>query len=426
VSYLDALEQRLQATRGLLHYRLTLSESQSLRLGLRDNALGSVYAPLVYSAGWQGSFLVQWEDGKLSRGNLDGASLANCDAILAAARSAGIDDPDGANFLGPQQYPSTPVFSPETAQLVEHGSDSLLAVMRLAQQLAQEYQVETLTGGVGASASTSWVRTSKGLNAQEESTRFSWGLSFDSLLSDGESTRSPQEPQAIAERLRRTLSYLAPLRQEVAAPSGEGKIPVLLHPDAAWSLVGHYLLGNLSGEAVYHQQSAFWRADFDQSALVLRPDLSLEIDPMIPMGSDSFNFTSEGVPAGPQSYVQHGRLVTPILDLKYACRLGRPPTTPPAGAEGTILSGPTVSYLDLLSTIGTALLVFSFLGLHTQDRTSGEYSLTAPNAVVISRSQLQGRAKVTLTGNFFQQLQSESFRLVTFPGHHFPGMWLEG
>jgi len=80
----------------------------------------------------------------------------------------------------------------------------------------------------------------------------------------------------------------------------------------------------------------------------------------------------------------------------------------------------------LLSTIGTALLVFSFLGLHTQDRTSGEYSLTAPNAVVISRSQLQGRAKVTLTGNFFQQLQSESFRLVTFPGHHFPGMWLEG
>jgi PmbA protein len=64
------------------------------------------------------------------------------------------------------------------------------------------------------------------------------------------------------------------------------------------------------------------------------------------------------------------------------------------------------------------------LGLHTQDRSSGNYSLSTSQAVLVRNGKIQGRVKATLTGNLFEQLRDNTLRMVSFPGQHSPGFAL--
>ncbi len=67
------------------------------------------------------------------------------------------------------------------------------------------------------------------------------------------------------------------------------------------------------------------------------------------------------------------------------------------------------------------------LGLHTNDSTSGRYSLVAPQAQVYRAGRLRGRAKVALRGSLFEHLLDERTALVAFPWGRNPGLliWSE-
>ena len=74
--------------------------------------------------------------------------------------------------------------------------------------------------------------------------------------------------------------------------------------------------------------------------------------------------------------------------------------------------------------VDDAILVLSVLGLHTQDRTSGNYSLSTSQALLVRNGTVRGRVKATLNGNLFDQLRDNSVRLVRFKGQHSPGFAL--
>ena len=65
------------------------------------------------------------------------------------------------------------------------------------------------------------------------------------------------------------------------------------------------------------------------------------------------------------------------------------------------------------------------LGVHTQDATSGDFSLAAPQALSIEKAQLGGRVRPTLSGNLFDSLRSDAMRLVRFEGFTTPGLLFE-
>ena len=96
-----------------------------------------------------------------------------------------------------------------------------------------------------------------------------------------------------------------------------GVRPVILHPHVVDGFVLPTILHNLSGSNVAHGESFYEKAQFGSDALVFREDLSLRLDPLRPLRSGSYRFTSEGVPAARHTYIRQGRLVSPILDLKY-------------------------------------------------------------------------------------------------------------
>ena len=72
--------------------------------------------------------------------------------------------------------------------------------------------------------------------------------------------------------------------------------------------------------------------------------------------------------------------------------------------------------------LAVGALVLSVLGVHTQDFTSGDFSLSAPQTLVIGPTGLDGRLRATISGNVFELLRSPELALVRFPGEHTPGL----
>lgn len=424
MSYVDDLQAAFDSHADIANYRINLAERRSLGVGIRDNDVGSVYSPFSFSQSTGGGFLVQWQDGHLSRGNLDGNSLAILNHVLDNARQAAYDDPDAAQFLGPQQVHEVPLFADDVPQLFEERSSYLLDVVGELQALAQRYAAKTLNGGVGASVGTSWLRTSNGLDLSTTSTSFSYSASFDGLIGEGKSQRMIAPQADITEQITYAGDYLQHLRTPVDG-GASGTRMVVLHPDVAYSLFSYYVWGNLSGSAIYHGQSPFRIEEFRSRQQIFCDDLSVTVDPWLPLGPGSFMYTSEGLPSAPVTYLDHGRLTQPVLDLKYARRLELAPTTPPGSQQSVhIAAGEPLTWDVLRGDLDDAILVLSVLGLHTQDRTSGNYSLSTSQALRVRNGSVQGRVKATLNGNLFDQLRGNDIRLVHFKGQHSPGFAL--
>ena len=198
---------------------------------------------------------------------------------------------------------------------------------------------------------------------------------------------------------------------------------MLLHPDVVDEYVLGVLLHNLDGVSVAHGTGAFRKEQFGGTEVVLRSDLSLRHDPLVPMAAGAYRFSQEGLPAGPVTFIDQGRLVVPVLDLKYARRLGLAPTAAPAAMDTLFFEGPEpLSYGDALGRAAGGALVLNVLGVHTQDFTSGDFSLSAPQTLAIGPSGIEGRLRATISGNVFRILRSDDLALVRFAGEHTPGL----
>jgi PmbA protein len=292
------------------------------------------------------------------------------------------------------------------------------------QQLAERSTAKTLTGGVGVSMGQSWLRTSRGLALSTSGTSFSFSGSFDGIIGEGKSQRTVAPLDAIQAQIAFAGDYLQALRTSTTGISS-GTQFVILHPDVAYSMFNFYVWGNLGGSAVFHGQSPFSPDDFRDRKQVFRDDLLVRVEPWQPLGTGSFAYTSEGLPSAPTAYIDHGRLTQPVLDLKYARRLDLPPSTPPGSEESVSIQADTeTAWNEFQPQIGEAILVLSVLGLHTQDRSSGNYSLSTSQALLIRNGEIQGRIKATLNGNLFDNLRDPALQLVRFQGQHSVGFAL--
>jgi PmbA protein len=198
---------------------------------------------------------------------------------------------------------------------------------------------------------------------------------------------------------------------------------VLLAPRVVEAYVLGTLLENLNGPTVAHGEGHFRREEFGSGHAVLREDLGLRLDPLEPLRRGSYRFTSEGVPAAPCVFVERGRLLRPLLDLKYARRLGLAPTPLPLGLDTLHLEGrESLTLPEAMLAADGGVLVLAVLGVHTQDNGSGDFSLAAPQALAIRGGAVGGRLRGTLSGNLFRVLVDDAMRLVAFEDEHTPGL----
>lgn len=417
----DALRQ---AERGAypgvprLHgWRFDVSAGQQINLGITDNDFAGAYSPAANRAGLSGELYVIWEDGKISQTNLERRTLDDFPAQLAVWRATAYEDPQAAPLLGPRPAPAVEVYDPAVAALFTGGSEALFRVLRDAERAIRAYGVELLDAGLGVSLGQQVVRNSVGVDVAWEHTACSFWLSADSLYSNGYSRRAFVPASEIA-RLVKDVGETSRLLKAPARLQS-GRLTALLPPRLAESFVGTFLVRNAAGSLVANRQSAWSADDFAGRKQVASPGFSLTVDSLRPLETDTRPVSSEGMPGGRQAIVEAGRLMTPLVDAKYS-RVLNLPLTPPGGTYFThqLLA----RFDDLVATTANGLIVYSVLGMHTQDASSGNFSLTADKAVVVRDGKPLGSVKAIIAGGFFDNLQDDATLFGLAPPELNPGL----
>ncbi len=398
-------------------------ESRRLSLGTRDRETGGPHAPLDLAESFAARFLLVWGDGRVSTGEVDRSEIGDgAREALARALAAAYDDPDAAVVHRPVDVPRVEVHDAAMARVALGDAGPYAGRLERIRGCVAAHGIRTWSGSMTATESRSRIVTSAGLDAEAVATAGYWGVTFDGELGDGFHGRADEPAEAFEARLERLADRVERLRVPGReAPAGVR--PVLLHPNVVESFVLRIVLDNLDGAAVAHGESHFRQEQFGSRTPVLREDLTLRVDPLEPLRAGSYRFTPEGVPAARCAFVQHGRLGTPILSLKYARRLKRAPTAVVNHYDTLHLEGSEpVSYAEALRLADGGLYVLHVLGVHTLDPASGDFSLSTPQALAIEDGSLGGRVRTTMAGNLFETLRSEELRLVRFEGYPTPGL----
>lgn len=406
-------------------WRFDLSEGRSVSLSIVDNKLGSVYGPATARDSLGGGLYLIWEDEKRSNGTIDRLTIPEFEQRLKEWYASSYEDERAPDIRQPDaQYPEVEMFDPQVEALVRGDTELLFRILKTGNdELMGNGEIEFLDAGSSASLNWRYLRNSKGLDISYPSTYFAYSFYADSLYGNGWSKRKLAPEDELARVLKDVREKTALLKQDgnfTANPAGDR---IVLDTGLAGSFIGQYIGGNLSGSGVVNRQVAYTLDDFQAHKQVIRQDVSLVIDGTRPFEGSSSRVTSEGIAGGRGYLIEKGRLMSPALDLKYAGITGLPPT-PGGGLYIELDEKPEErrSMDDLIQSVDNGLLVYSVLGMHTQDSTSGRYSLSAPRCLVIENGELRGKVKVTLNGNFFDNINDQRSRFGWDPHEDNPAM----
>lgn len=405
-------------------WRFDISHGRSVSLSIVDNQLGSVYGPATARDSLGGGLYLIWEDEKRSNANVDRLTVPEFEQRLSEWRASAYSDERAADIREPDPtYPEVEMYDPQIETLVGGETELLFKILKRGdEELLKRGGVEFLDASSGASSGTRFLRNSKGLNVTYPSTFFSYSFYADSLYGNGYSKRrlAPEEELGrVLTDVRETTELLKKTATFKANPQGNR---VVLDTGMAGSFIGQYIGGNLSGSSVANRQAAYSLEDFKAGKQIIRSDISLVIDGTRPFEGSASRVTAEGIAGGRGFLVEKGQLVTPALDLKYAGITGFAPTLG-GGLYIEIEDGGQRQSLDeLIKSVDYGLLVYSVLGMHTQDSTSGRYSVSAPRCLVVEEGEIKGKVKVTLNGNFFDNINDPRSRFGWDPYEDNPAM----
>lgn len=420
---LGALRTARPGGHAIAAWSVYATEHRRATVGTKDRETGNPHAPLSLADALTGRYKLVWDDGRVSRGAMERRAIEREPIpVLEAARAAAYDDPDGTDVLGPAEFPGVATRDEATASIAAGEVAAFAPRLAAIRERVLHHGIRTWSGSMHAAAGVARVVTSAGLDVAGDGTSASWSATLDGELGSGHGARALEPATDFEARLDRLIRDVLALRTAAPARPG-GLAPVLLHPDVVEEYALGVLLHNLDGAQVAHGTGAFRRDQFGARAPVLREDLALRTDPLVPMASGAYRFSQEGLPARPCAFIERGRLVTPMLDLKYARRLGLAPTAFPSAMDTLFLEGPPpLDYDEALARATGGALVLNVLGVHTQDFTSGDFSLSAPQTLAIGPSGIEGRLRATISGNVFELFRSDDLALVRFPGEHTPGL----
>jgi PmbA protein len=405
-------------------WRFDVSEGRSVSLSIVDNKLGSVYGPATARDSLGGGLYLIWDDEKRSNGSIDRLTVPEFEMRLREWRESSYSDDRAPDIRQPDaSYPEVEMYDPQIEPLVLGETELLFKILQAGEkELRGAGGVEFLDAGASASSSRRFLRNSKGLDVSYSSSMFNYSFYADSLYGNGYGKRrlAPEEElDRILKDVREVTAELKKTGRFQADPAGSR---VVLDTGLAGSFIGQYIGGNLSGSGVANRQSAYSLDDFKEHKQVIREDISLVVDGTRPFETSASRVTSEGIPGGRAPLVERGKLVAPALDLKYAGITGFPPTVGGGLYIEIADEDHRQSLKDLVGQVDNGLLIYSVLGMHTQDSSSGRFSLSAPRCLVVRDGQLEGQVKATISGNFFDNINDTRSRFGWDPYEDNPGM----
>ncbi|MBU0976730.1 MAG: metallopeptidase TldD-related protein [Patescibacteria group bacterium] len=431
---MNNLQKYLKKTKEVRNYRLSVYKNDSLSIGIYGQSIGGAYAPISNSSKISGDLLIEWTDGNISKTSITSANLENPERTVLTAREVSITDEYSKTFLDNYRPKNkTLQYSKELKKIQTENQDFVVDQLRKIKDIEASFGVKSFETDILASISKTQVINSKGLELADSFSSYTLQSSLESRFFFTLSSRSPLEISAYSASIE-LLGKLFRASDTSVKVKQKEKIAVILSPEAAWSLLSFFVINNLRGSLVANRLSRFSKEDFKDQKKILPPWFTLCADSQKEMTPGAANFTSEGVENEKATFIKNGQLKTPVLDLKHSQKLGLPPTS--------LITGPyTTSFVEKdtkvdalekrLNESEQAVFIPYFLGMHTQNQTTGDYSLPAPYAIYIKNGKLRGTIKVIITGNIFVDLANNvkftKWDLFPQPGICFnPNVIIEG
>jgi PmbA protein len=417
------LGKRLPSGLTLTGWRFDLHESEHLEVGLKNNKIGGPYTAPGVKQESSGEICLHWADEKYTIARIERRVLDEFQAHLELWEKTAYKDPYGPDLVKPYEPPAVPL-AHEGAVAILNG-EYTPAFTFLAEGLATitGYGITKVDGWVKVSRDRRLIANSEGLWVSYEQTPVEIYLEAEDVFGEAFAEKrlpGPEEFGGMADYTGRTAREL----KKKATLRREGEMPVIFTPNVFEAFLDHYLLSNLSGRLVANRQSAFAAGDFQEAKKVFRDDLTIRIDGTRPYRYSSYRCTGEGVPTGQVDLVRQGRLVTPVLSLKYAKKLGMAPTPVPiAGGHGLVIDLPhRENFESFLGELKECLIVYSVLGLHTQDYSAGKFSLAADQSLLVKKGQIQGKVETVIAGDFWQVLAGKDTVFLDYPREETPAV----
>jgi PmbA protein len=190
------------------------------------------------------------------------------------------------------------------------------------------------------------------------------------------------------------------IRRLGCKPIKTGQYPVLFEAPLAGSLVSS-LISAISGGSLY-RKSSFLLDSLGKS--VGASLLNIQELPHIIKGSASSPFDSEGVATQSRQLVKDGVLQGYVLSSYSARKLGMQTTGNAGGTHNLLVQDTHHSFEDLLTLMGTGLLVTEVLG-HGLNMVTGDYSRGAAGFWVENGIIVHPVEEITIAGNMKDMLQ---------------------
>lgn len=277
-------------------------------------------------------------------------------------------------------WPEIEMFDP-----TEPSADTLVERARIAEDAARA--VEGVTNSEGAEAGFGvtdvTLAATTGFSGGYKRSSYSLGVSV--IAGTGQKMERDydysakvfdadlEDPAAVGRRAgERAVRRLNPRRPKTA------RIPVVLEPRAARSMLGH-LAQAISGTAIARGTS-FLKDDL--GAQLFRPEIRILDDPHRPRGFRSKPFDAEGLATKPRAVIDGGALTGWTLDLATARQLGMESTasatrgtggTPGPSVSNFYLAAGSVSPADLIKDIDSGFFVTEMMG-SSVNLVTGDYS----------------------------------------------------
>lgn len=418
----EVLQQTMAADTDLTAWRFNLYDSMGLEVGLKNNQIGGPYSAPSFKRSISGDIYLIWANQRFTSAKLDAQAVESFAENLNLWKATAYFDADGVGLFSPEKIPDVRLAEAKIQQIVAGDFGYPFTILNQGLQRFQEYGLHKVDGKVRCYQEHRFFRNSAGLSFDYLQTPADFFFEVNDSYGEAFSEKrlpTAQEVDRIIENTGKIgRNLMSPVETQVTGP-----VQLLFPPDLFESFANHYLITNLLGSLVVNRQSSFSLDDFYHQRPVLREDLTLELNTLLPLKSFSYPCTSEAVPGGSIHIIAGGRLQTPILNLKYARKTGLVPTPLPSGGRGFFIKSSQAmdSWDEKLGNTELALIVYSVLGLHTQDPSSGKFSLTADQCLLVKNGAVAGKVKAVINGDFLGALKKESSQFATITGQDNPG-----
>jgi PmbA protein len=383
---LDYTRRRCAGRPGLEAWEVYLEEEDSLTIEVREGEVESLSA-----ARSRGLAVRVLSAGRLGFSFTNSLVPADLRAVVeqAVAAAGDLSEDGSPGFMAPpvSGWPSLQIEDRSLARLSRE--EKIKRAMALeASALGYDPRVKRVRGAEYEEVlGRVWIENSAGLSAFGALTLVS--ASVEAVAEDKGEAQSGFEFETVhyydmlnqvrvgAEAARKAVALLG------GKPLAPGRYPVMLSAEAAAGLIS-VLAPAVCGDAVAKQRS--W-LEGQRGQRVASPAVTLMDDGLCEAGPAAFPFDDEGAVSRATTVIREGVLENFLYDSYYGAKTGagssgnglRSSYFLPPGVDTTnwVLSPGRVTEGDLIRQVDRGVLIVDFLGLHTADPVTGEFSLGA-------------------------------------------------